>query len=182
MGEVEVPSDAKLVSMLLRAARPDDATEVANVHVRSWQVGYRGLMSNEYLDALRPEDRANRYTFGSSDPLQPATIVAVDEGVIRGFATIGPAQGPDGHGSGELHALYVDPPSWGLGVGRALIAAAREHLLGRDFTEACLWVLVGNARAERFYRADGWVSDRTTRVATVHGLVVNEVRYDRQLL
>ena len=134
------------MSMLLRAATPDDAKGVANVHVRAWQVGYRGLMPDEYLDALRPEDRAKRYTFGSSDPLQPATIVAVDAGVICGFATTGPALSTDGHGSGELYALYVDPPSWGVGVGRALIAAAREHLCSQGFSEACLWVLVGNDR------------------------------------
>ena len=170
------------MSMLLRAATPDDAREVANVHVHSWQVGYRRLMPDQYLDALRPEDRATRYTFGASDPLQPATIVAVDEGAICGFATTGPASSADGHRSGELYALYVDPPSWRLGIGRALIAAAREHLCGQDFTEACLWVLVGNDRAERFYRADGWVSDGTRRVADVHGLMVNEVRYDRHLV
>ena len=182
MSAVEVPLEAKLVSMLLRAATPDDAREVANVHVRSWQVGYRGLIPDEYLDALRPEDRAKRYTFGPSDPLQPATIVAVDEGVICGFATTGPTWDTDGHGSGELHALYVDPPSWGLGIGRALIAAAREHLCRQHFTEARLWVLVGNDRAEGFYRADGWVSDGTRRVADVHGLTVNELRYDRHLV
>ena len=168
--------------MLLRPATPNDAGEVAIVHVHSWQVGYRGLMPDEYLDALRPEDRAQRYTFGSSDPSQPATIVAVDEGAIRGFATTGPASSTDGYQSGELYALYVDPPSWGFGVGRALIAAAREHLCRQGFTEAGLSVLVGNDRAERFYRADGWVSDGTRRVAEVHGLVVNEVRYERHLV
>jgi ribosomal protein S18 acetylase RimI-like enzyme len=170
------------VSMLVRAATPDDAKEVATVHVRSWQVAYRGLIPDEVLDALRPEARAERYTFGSSDPSRPATIVAVDAGVICGFATTGPALGTDGHGSGELYSLYVDPPSWGLGAGRALIAVAREHLAGQGFTEARLWVLVGNDRAERFYRADGWVSDGTRRVADVHGLMVNEIRYDRQLV
>ena len=177
LGWVEGPFAAKLVSMLLRAATPDDAGEVAIIHVRSWQVGYRGLMPDEYLDALRPEDRARRYTFGSPDPRQPATIVAVDEGAICGFVTTRPAR--DTAGRGELCALYVDPPSWGLGIGRALIATARDHLRSQDFTEACLWVLVGNDRAERFYRADGWVSDGTRRVVEVHGLMVDEVRYDR---
>ena len=168
--------------MLLRAATPDDAREVAGVHVHSWQVGYRGLMPDEYLDALRPEDRAARYTFGLSDPLQPATIVAVDEGAIRGFATTGPASSADGQRSGELYALYVDPRSWRRGIGRALIVAARERLCSQGFTDACLWALFGNDRAERFYRADGWVSDGTQRVADVHGLIVNEVRYDRHLV
>jgi len=168
--------------MLLRAATPDDAREVADVHVHSWRIAYRGLMPDEYLDALRPVARAKRYTFGSSDPLQPATIVAVDEGAIRGFVTTGPALSADEHQSGELYALYVDPPSWRCGVGRALIAAAREHLCSQGFSQACLWVLVGNDRAERFYRADGWVSDGTRRVAAVHGLIVDEVRYDRPLV
>ena len=152
------------------------------MHVRSWHVGHRGLVPDEYLDTLRADELAERYTFGSSDPLQPLTTVAVDEGAICGFATAGPAPGTERRGIGEVVGLYVDPPSWGRGVGRALIAAARGHLRGRGCTEACLWVLVGNDRAERFYRADGWVSDGNERLAAVHGLVVNEVRYDRQLV
>jgi ribosomal protein S18 acetylase RimI-like enzyme len=171
-----------MVNVLLRAATPDDAGDVANVHVHSWQVAYRGLIPDDVLDALRPESRAKRYTFGSSDPLHPATIVAVDEGEIRGFATTGPALSADDHQRGELYSLYVDPPSWRCGVGRALIAAAREHLCSQGFTEACLWVLVGNDRAERFYHADGWVSDGTRRVVEVHGLMVDEVRYARPLV
>jgi ribosomal protein S18 acetylase RimI-like enzyme len=166
--------------MLLRAATPDDAMEVANVHVRSWQVAYRELMPADYLATLRPEDRAERYTFGSTDPRQPSTIVAVDQGAVRGFATTGPSA-TAGRPEGELFALYVDPPSWGLGVGRALITAAREHLSVQGFTEASLWVLVGNDRAERFYRADGWSPDGTRRFADVHGLVVDEVGYARRL-
>lgn len=36
---------------------------VARVHVRSWQVAYRGLIPDGYLDRLCPEDRAVRYDF-----------------------------------------------------------------------------------------------------------------------
>ena len=43
--------------MLLRPAEPVDAIAVAHVHVRSWQVAYRTLMPDDYLDQLRPEDR-----------------------------------------------------------------------------------------------------------------------------
>ena len=39
--------------MFLRPAEPDDAMEVARVHVRSWQAGYRGLLPDAYLDGLR---------------------------------------------------------------------------------------------------------------------------------
>jgi hypothetical protein len=70
-----------MTSVELRIARPADALAVAKVHVRSWQVGYRDLLPHDYLDALRPEERAQRYTFGSNDPHAPTTIVAKDDGV-----------------------------------------------------------------------------------------------------
>jgi GNAT superfamily N-acetyltransferase len=53
---------------------------VARVHVRSWQAAYRGLLPDDYLDQLRPEDRAHCYDFASLDPLKPRTIVAVEPG------------------------------------------------------------------------------------------------------
>src|SRR6267378_3827093 len=66
--------------MLIRPAVPDDAIGVARVHVRSWQAGYRKLLPDDYLDRLRPEERAQRYNFGSLDPRQPATIIAAEAG------------------------------------------------------------------------------------------------------
>jgi hypothetical protein len=65
---------------------------VARVHVRSWQAAYRKLMPDDYLDQLRPEDRAKKYNFDSLDPLQPHTIVLTESAAIRGFATTMPAQ------------------------------------------------------------------------------------------
>jgi len=62
----------------LRDARPDDAMGVAGVHVRSWQTAYRGLLSEEYLNGLRAEDRTAHYDFSGVNPERWATIVAVD--------------------------------------------------------------------------------------------------------
>ena len=64
---------------------PGDEMAVARVHVRSWQVGYRGLLSAEYLEGLRAEDRARRYTFGAVAPSFPKTLVATDSDLIRGI-------------------------------------------------------------------------------------------------
>lgn len=158
--------------MLLRPAHPEDALAVAHVHVQSWQVGYRGLIADGYLDAMRPEERAARYTFGSSDPEVPYTIVAEDAGAIRGFVTTRP---------GELMALYVHPEAWGHGFGRALIAAGRTRLASLRSGTATLWLLEGNTRAERFYRADGWQPDGTQQVAKIWGLDLPERRFAREL-
>jgi GNAT superfamily N-acetyltransferase len=167
--------------MLIRPALPDDALDVARVHVRAWQVGYRGLLPDEYLDALRPEQRAQRYDFATQDSHKPATLVAVTQGAIRGFATVAPARDSDRPEHGELCALYVDPDWWGHGIGAALIAVARKRLFAHGFRYANLWVLAGNARAERFYRKDGWQPDGHRRIDQVWAVTVDEIRYHTAL-
>ena len=170
-----------LRDMLLRPAEPDDAIAVARVHVRSWQAAYRTLLPDDYLDQLRLEDRAQKYNFSSLDPLLPQTIVAVEAGVIHGFATTAPAREPDMPGCGELCALYIDPDQWSRGIGVALVAAARSSLFDLGFRHAVLWVLVGNVRAERFYRIDRWAPDGRRRTESVWGVTVDEIRYQRTL-
>ena len=167
--------------LLLRPAEPADALAVARVHVRSWQAGYRTLLPDDYLDGLRPEDRAPRYTFGCTDPRQPATIVAAEGEAIPGFATTAPARDPDAADCGELCALYVDPDWWGRGVGAALVAAARARLVGLGFRNAIAWILSGNVRAQRFYTIDRWVPDGAHRTQRVWGVTVDETRYRRAL-
>lgn len=172
--------DPHQVSIRVRRARPDDALAVARVHVRSWQAGYRGLMPQDFLDGLRAEDRAGHYTFGGTDPGAPHTDVAVRVHRIVGFATTGPARDEDARGAGALMALYVDPDSWGLGVGRALLRAGRLRLAREGCVEAVLWVLARNDRARRFYEADGWAADGSSRTEEVWGATADMVRYRRR--
>jgi hypothetical protein len=49
------------------------------------------------------------------------------------------------------------------------------------FRNAVLWLLAGNARADRFYRIDGWAPDGPARTDSVWGVTVDEVRYRRAL-
>ncbi len=166
----------------LRRAEPGDELAVAAVHVRSWQVAYRGLLPEDYLHDLRPEDRASRYTFGERGRGGPRTVLAIDGVRVVGFATTGPARDDDSPGWGELYALYVHPDGWGRGTGRALMLDARERLAGEGFSAVLLWVLVGNQRAQRFYRIDGWSPDGSRRrEEEVHGVPIDETRYRRSL-
>ena len=169
------------LGMLFRSADSADAMSVAGVHVRSWQVAYRGLLPDEYLDQLRPEDRAQTYDFATTDPQRPQTIVAAETGLILGFATTAPSHDPAMVGHGELCALYVDPDHRGRRIGMALASAARDRLAELGFGNAYLWVLRGNARADRFYRIDQWAPDGLERTDSVWGVTVNEIRYRRKL-
>jgi len=167
--------------MILRAAVPDDALSIARVHVRSWQAAYRGLLPDEYLDALKAEDRAQRYDFANPDPFAPQTIVAELEGSIAGFATTSRSHDESLTDHGEVCALYVDPEHWGRGYGVSLAAEARRRLSILGFEEALLWILKGNIRADRFYRNDGWRADGAEKQDTMWGASVVELRYVRHL-
>jgi len=160
----------------IRNAIPNDALAVATVHVRSWQAAFRGLLPDPFLDGLRAEDRAVRYTFGDPAPGRPRTVVAVDGDAIVGFATTGLDEG-----EAMLHALYVDPDRWGTGAGKQLVVAARHELALTGHREAILWSLIGNTRADRFYAADGWQLDGTVRHKEVWNAPTTQQRYRRAL-
>lgn len=162
--------------MMLRPATPMDALAVARVHIRSWQVGYRGLLPDAFLDALRPEERAERYTFGDPDRAKPFTTVAIVEAAISAFVTIGPASAQT-TGAGHLMALYVDPDKWRRGIGRTLLAEGCRQLVERGHHEAVLWVLVGNHAAEHLYSSQGWWIDGPVELQEVWGLQVHNQRY-----
>jgi GNAT superfamily N-acetyltransferase len=154
---------------------------VAGVHVRAWRDAYWDLLDRHMLMSMRVETRAQRYDFETRDPRRPQTLIAVDNGEVLGFATAAPSLDPDVPGWGELNALYVDPIWQGVGVGRALMAGAREHLKSLGFQDAVLWVLKGNAKAETFYKRDGWLFDDLHRRERLWGFWVDEVRYRRTL-
>ncbi len=166
--------------LVLRRAEPADALAVAEVHVRAWQVAYRDQFDPDWLDALDPRERAETYDFAASGPDAFETVIAwaADDQrsapgateAVAGFATFGPSRDADTPGRGEIVALYVDPDRWRAGAGRLLLAAAKDRLSERGFTEAILWVLDGNHRAERFYAADGWTRDGASRWEQPYGV------------
>jgi ribosomal protein S18 acetylase RimI-like enzyme len=194
----------------LREARPGDEPAVAELHVRSWQEAYRGLMPAEFLAALDPRERAGRYTFGSDADGGPTTLLALgtggafeggdggdpsltNSGEVRpgsppspgeplvGFVTFGGSRDDDAEGLGEVYALYVDPDRYRGGVGRLLMAEARERLSEAGFSEAILWVLQGNDRARGFYEGEGWKPDGATREENPYDIVSNVARFRRPL-
>jgi GNAT superfamily N-acetyltransferase len=173
------------VAITLRDARRGDELAVAELHVRSWQEAYRELMPAEFLAALDPRERAERYEFKGGEEA-PRTVVAVMLGgegaeAIAGFGTFGPSRDADAAGLGEIYALYVDPESYGGGIGRLLMAEARRRLREAGMTEAILWVLRGNKRAQRFYEREGWQPDGASRLEQPYGIASNVIRFRRPL-
>jgi GNAT superfamily N-acetyltransferase len=174
------------LTIKLREARAGDEPAVADIHVRAWQEAYRGLIPDEFLDELDPDDRVAAYAFEADGVDAPTTLVAVQEGedcgeVILGFATFCRSRDVDTPDHGEVAALYVDPDRYEGGVGRMLMREARRRLWEEGFSDALLWVLDGNDRAARFYEREGWAPDGATRVEEPYGVVSNVSRFRRPL-
>lgn len=168
--------------MRIREASVEDALAIAHVHVASWRVAYQGLLPQAHLDELDEGHRAEVWArLIRSEDARTRTYVAESGGEIIGFANAGPSRDSDTPTSGEIPAIYIHPDSWGIGVGRALIAAARAWLVEAGFGRASLWVLADNDHARRFYETDGWRPDGTVKHDDSRGFALVEVRYDRQL-
>lgn len=164
----------------LRRANVGDAVGIAEVHVASWRGAYTGLLPAALLDAHTVERRTARWRDELSAGSQ-TTWVALEAGVVVGFASIGGSRDADtGPRVGELYAIYVAPAAWDKAVGHALHEAAVASLESA-YDEAILWVLDGNVRARRFYERHGWRLDGAAKQETHGDAVLDEVRYRRPL-
>jgi len=137
---------------VIRPASESDAHGIAEVHVRSWQAA--GIFSAEALGQLSVDERIS--TWLDAIASGEAVVVADEDGAVVGFAAVRAATEDQTKGLGELGALYVEPSSWGRGVGRDLVAADENALREGGFSDAILWVLDENRRARDFYAASGW--------------------------
>jgi ribosomal protein S18 acetylase RimI-like enzyme len=164
------------VQLQVRRAVPEDAAAIAAVHVRTWQVAYRGLVADELLDRLSVAQREAvwRETLAGEQP--PAVLVATSDGVVVGFCAVA-APSRDGDADervAEIEAIYVDPDLWRAGVGRALMKSALADLRAAEWHAVTLWVLAENHQARDFYAHFGFEPDGAETAHESSGLT--EVR------
>ena len=149
--------------MLIRPATTRDAHGIARVQVRGWQIGYRGIVPDQYLASFTVEASANRWLANLAGPAPMDQLVAEDDDeAVVGWAAFGANQGDLGRGIGELGALYVDPDHWDEGIGGALLAEAEQGLHDAGFEQAILWTLEANDCTRRFYENRAWTFDGAT--------------------
>lgn len=152
--------DGGIVAVTLRESQPEDAQGITDVHIKSWQETYRGLMPDSYLDSLNHEESARRLgrwqeRLGNPDERKLSWIAEVDR-IIIGFVSIGKCRDERPIADGEIYAIYLLKKYHGSGVGRALFERGFELLRNLGFLSASLWVVKGNP-TEGFYRHLGGI-------------------------
>jgi GNAT superfamily N-acetyltransferase len=163
----------------IRPYRNDDVPQIGAVHAASRHAAYAGLVRPEALARITPQTQAEVWRRRLTDGTHPWSMLVVehsDDGHIAGFVM--------GSGSGsvaKLHAIHVLPEQYGGGAGQLL----HDRIVGKFREWGCataqLWVLEGNARAQAFYRRNGWALDGGRDTNDIGGALVPIVRYQLSL-
>ena len=156
----------------VRRAGPADAAAIAGVHVRAWQVAYRGLVPDAILDAMSVPAREARWdAILRRDNASRYTFVAARGPLVIGFCSIiAPSRDADaGARTAEVAAVYVEPDRWRTGTGSALLRAALQALRDDGWHDVTLWVFADNVGARTFYERFGFAPDGREELDTRTG-------------
>jgi len=154
--------------LTVRAARPDDHAELADLTVAA----YRGLLGDALGDPYRAElaDVAGRAEVA-------LVLVAVDgDGQLVGGVTYLPGPGPlapfDNPQEAGIRFLAVAPDAEGHGVGTALVAACVARAMADGKTRLSLHTTAPMTTARRLYERAGFRREPDHDFELASGLVV----------
>ena len=140
----------------VRPASPADCPGIARVQVESYRSAYQGFFPPAYLEQFSCAEQAADWAAWLEKFPQDLLLVAVDpDGQVLGYvlARAGRELYP-GYDS-EVMAIHVLPPMKGAGIGRRLLKAAVQALMGQGCASSMLWTLQGNPIREWYERLGG---------------------------
>jgi len=136
----------------IRVAKPEDANEIAHIHVICWHETYTGIIPQDYLDQISIEKRQN--TWCEIIAKGQTVFVAVDNDKIVGFANGEKNRYPVLKAAGELYAIYLLASYHRQNIGKRLFEAVQDNLSSRQLRPFITWVLERNP-ACGFYEKTG---------------------------
>ncbi|WP_460465533.1 GNAT family N-acetyltransferase [Arthrobacter pigmenti] len=151
-----------LAGFRIRRAEPQDAEAITAMHLRSWREAYSHLLPDGFFSKqetvhyeARVEARRRHLAENAGNPSGVRTWVGFDGRDVVAVASSGPARDADlaGEIPLELQMIYVLEQAQGTGLAKHLLQSA----IGSE--PSFLWVFRNNARAERFYRRNGFEPD-----------------------
>jgi len=163
--------------LTFRELRPDDLVAAAKLHALSGSSGYRGMVSDEYLDGPRLPQSLKSW----SRRLSRSSSEALGMGAFDSEGCVGLVYFEFDHDAELgtlLDTLHVHPDSRGQRVAQSLIAAAAKHILNtRPDGPVHLRVFQVNARARRLYDLIGGEVVLQEKGRGPDGILIDECVY-----
>ena len=134
--------------MIIRQAREEDVRQIAEILVEDWKTAYRGIMDDDFLDAMNVDQRyqieVRRYN---------EYRVAAEGQEIQGYAWNMLTDEEDA--DCEVVALYVRYSKRNSGIGRALLQDAMDTFRKAGRKRMIIWCLKDNLESRIFYEKMG---------------------------
>ena len=140
--------------IVIRNAEKEDVRQISEILVEDWQKAYRGIMDDDFLDAMNADQRyeieVKRYQ---------KYVVAANGDEVLGYAWLEMAG--DGGADCEIIALYVRYSKRNNGIGKLLFQYAMKYFTESGKKKMIIWCLKENKEARRFYEKAGGTEFRT---------------------
>jgi ribosomal protein S18 acetylase RimI-like enzyme len=142
--------------MNIRKALAGDGSAIARVSVDSWRSTYRGMIPDDFLDAISYQQRQEFWQEKLAEDTCFAFVCVNETNEIVGFVAGGQEREEDPFYRGEIYAVYLLHSYQRKGWGRDLILLAAEELARRDYPNMAIWTLMDNPACQ-FYEALGGI-------------------------
>lgn len=109
----ETSQDARrcLLMVTLRPVEREMLPQTVELHVRSWQEAYRGIMPDEFLNGLSVERQLARQQERFGEKTSNEYAILVDESII-GVCFFASSRDDDADQVGEIYGFYLHPDVW----------------------------------------------------------------------
>ena len=121
-------------NLVIRSSKEEDLRQISEIVVEDWQIAYRGIIDNEFLNSMSVEkqiqkeiDRYHEY------------IVATNGNEVLGYAW--PRMIEDEVADCEIVALYVRNEKRKKGIGKKLLLYSINHFRELGGKRMIIWCL-----------------------------------------
>jgi len=140
----------------IQEANLKHAPGLANVHVKTWQHSYKGIIDQDYLDSLDLKQREERWVniFQIQDRKSQIYVLLNNKDQVIGFYSIGESREKEHDFTHELWAIYILPEYQGHGLGRFMFEDIKHKLHALNAKSLCV-VVLQEGPAVAFYKKMG---------------------------
>jgi len=161
------------MNITIRLATPADALDMAEIHMRSWEVAYKDIIPMEYIKA-KNATRQELWQRIVTEDNDRHYVLQVD-GKTVGMMTIALPKEEQGEEYYELHGIYLHPDYFGGGIGTRAVEFAFDRARQLGKSKMIVWTFAENHKAIKFYEKFSFVADGCTDTRD-YGKIVYSVR------
>ena len=144
------------MTLQIRSATLQDVEQIAQVHIASWKITYRELLSESFLKNVTPESRYILWRNNINDP-NKIVLVLENNAEVIGFIVGDPVKQREyARYDGNLTALYFKEGEQRKGYGKQLLCALLTEFSKRGYRN-CIVKVLKESNSKYFYEKLGAV-------------------------